>query len=141
MKITQTFCLEVEKHLSQTDIWRDMWRWNGKNITGPNTEKVAQRIVFAMGKAYFVNFPQITFEPEVGTGNGPVDFKVICGDCRIAIELKRLLSSSYLDGVQKQLAEYSKLADTNYAIYRAAGNAGFKSRAVLPSARNDSQIL
>lgn len=118
LEITQTFCDEVTNHLSTTDIWRDMWKWDkSKKILGPNNEKVAQRVIFAMGKLYFKNYPQITFEPEVGTGNGPVDFKVIFLNCRIAIEVKRLLSSSYLDGIKKQLVEYSKLADTNYAVY------------------------
>lgn len=115
--ITKKYCETVSKHMSETDVWRDMWKWDKKRIIGPNTEKVAQRIMYAMGQAFFINFPQITFEPEVGTGNGPVDFKVIFKDCRIAIETKRLLSSSYLDGVKKQLPEYSKLADTNYAVY------------------------
>lgn len=120
-KITTKFIEEVVKHLSTTDIWRDMWKWNKDNkIVEPNTEKVFQRIVFAMGKCYFIHYPQITFEPEVGTGNGPVDFKVIFLNCRIAIELKRLLSSSYLDGIKSQLPEYSMLANTSYAIYVTA---------------------
>ncbi len=118
LNITQKFFIEAVKHMSSTDIWRDMWKWGKNNkISRPNSEKVAQRTLFAMGKAYFINFPQLTFEPEVGTGNGPVDFKIIFKDCRIAIEVKRLLSSSYLEGIKSQLVQYSKLADTNYAIY------------------------
>lgn len=120
LEVTVTFVNEFSKHMSKTDAWRDMWTGKGEKLRGPNTEKVFQRIVFAMGKMFFFHYPELTFEQEVGTGNGPVDFKVIYKDCRIAIELKRLLSGAYMDGLRKQLPEYAELADTTYALYITA---------------------
>jgi hypothetical protein len=119
-EITNKFIEIMSTHLSRTDAWRDLWQWRGAALARPATEKVFQRIVAAMGKMYFFHYPDITFEPEVGTGNGSVDFKVIYKSCRIAIELKRLLSSDYMNGIKLQLPDYAELAATRYAIYITA---------------------
>ncbi len=117
LTIVKNFLEEIKSHLSKTDIWREMWKWNKDGSFGPNTEKSLQRIIFAMGKFFFMRYPEITFEPEVGTGNGPLDFKAIFKDCRIAIEFKRLLSTEYLHGIKSQLPEYAILSKSNYAFY------------------------
>ncbi len=115
--VTIRFIEKISFHLSKTDIWRDLWKPKKDGKLEPNAEKPLQRIIFAMGQFFFVHYPQITFEPEVGTGNGPVDFNVIFKDCRIAIEFKRLLSSSYLEGIKSQLPEYAVLMRSRYAMY------------------------
>ncbi|MFA6393091.1 MAG: hypothetical protein WCW54_03340, partial [Candidatus Paceibacterota bacterium] len=112
-------------HLSVADGWRDTW-YEKNSTLYPQREVVIGRIFRGMGLAYFHHFPNVTFESEVGTGNGPVDFKVILGSCRIVIELKKLENSSpkgdpslpsYIHGIKRQLPDYAYLAKATNAIY------------------------
>jgi hypothetical protein len=107
----------VQDHLSKTEIWKNFWIWDGKDIKKPNTEKSLQKIIHAMSKSYFYHYPDLTFIPEVGTGNGSIDFSLIYKDCRIAIECKRLLSENYLHGMEVQLVDYVDLLKATHAIY------------------------
>ena len=114
-----------KENYSLSDGWKDMWvEKNGKSR--PKTEPSIGRLFRASGRAYFRHFPDVTFESEVGTGNGSMDFKVIYKSCRIAIELKRLDNASpkgtpplksYLHGIQRQLPNYVKLGQCKHAIY------------------------
>lgn len=124
--ITIEFINIFKEHCSGADGWRDMWSFKGTVPKTPQREAVMGRIFRAMGMAYFHRIKSVTFLAEVGTGNGPVDFMVINGDCRIVIEIKRLLNSSakgnppiagYIHGIERQLPNYAKLKRANYAIY------------------------
>ena len=116
--VVRTFeFLEIVKdHFSRADGWRDTWRERGHTPI-PCKEEVFGRIFRGMGYAYFANLPEVTFESEVDMGNGPVDFKIIYKDCRIVIELKRLVNSSYLQGIEEQLPDYAHLSHASHAIY------------------------
>jgi hypothetical protein len=115
-RLTLEFITIVKDHFSRTDGWKDAWRERDKRVI-PCKEAVFGRIFRGMGNAYFSHLPRVTFESEVDMGNGPVDFKIIYKDCRIVIELKRLLNSSYLQGVQEQLPDYAYLSKATRAIY------------------------
>ncbi|MFA6430448.1 MAG: hypothetical protein WC229_00960 [Candidatus Paceibacterota bacterium] len=114
-------------HCSVSDGWKEMWVMSDVDTEErPQREAVFGRIFRGMGFAYFRNLTKVTFLPEVGTGNGSLDFAVIYNDCRIAIELKRLDNSSpkgvppilsYMHGIKRQLPEYAYLIRAVYAIY------------------------
>ena len=123
---TLEFISIFKDHCSVADGWKDMWFYKDGEPDSPQREVVFGRIFRGMGYAYFHNFPRVAFEAEVGTGNGPVDFKVIYSDCRIVIELKKLENSSpkgdpqlpsYIHGIQRQLPNYSYLSRATHAIY------------------------
>lgn len=128
LKQTLNFIDIFKDHLSLTDGWKEMWFLeNGSQR--PQREAVFGRIFRGMGFAYFHHLPDVTFLPEVGTGNGSLDFAVIYTRCRIAIELKRLDNSSpkgeppipsYLHGIKEQLPIYTYLTKANHAIYITA---------------------
>lgn len=122
---TLEFIQLYKDHLSVADGWKDAWQEDNGKLS-PAKEVVIGRIFRGMGLAYFHHFPTVTFESEVGTGNGPVDFKVILGSCRIVIELKKLENSSpkgeppmpsYLHGIKRQLPDYAYLSKASNAIY------------------------
>lgn len=114
----------AKKQLSETDGWKDMWKDDTYKI--PQREAVFGRSFRAMGFAYFEHLPNVTFEPEVGTGNGLVDFKVIYKNCRVVIEIKKIENDTptgkppikaYLHGIERQLPQYAILSKSNFAIY------------------------
>lgn len=122
---TQALIQEFNQLLSQRDGWREQWI-EKDGILYPNKEVVFGRWFRAMGYAYFKHLPDVTFLPEVDSGNGCADFCIIHKDCRIAIEVKKLLNSNltgpekipaYLHGMIKQLPVYSNLMKATYAIY------------------------
>lgn len=106
--------------------WRDTWYKDKNGEDQPDREVAWGRIFMAMGVAYFDNYKMVTFEPEVGTGAGFVDFKVIFRECRIVMEIKKLCNQSssgdpplpaYLHGLRRQLPDYVDLHKAKYAFY------------------------
>lgn len=123
---TQALLDEFDKELSARDGWKEQWYENDKKRMQPNQEVVLGKCLRAMGYAYFKHLPHVTFAPESDTGNGCVDFCIIHKDCKITIELKKLMNNTqtgedklpaYLHGIQKQLPEYSILMEATYAFY------------------------
>ena len=117
---------EFEKEFSKRDGWKEMWVPGKSGRQKPNKEVTFGRFFRAMGHAYFNKLPQITFDSEVGTGNGFLDFRIIYKECRIAIELKLLCNATnagkppikaYLHGIERQLPEYTVLTEAIYSFY------------------------
>jgi hypothetical protein len=126
LKATHELVQEFNDELARRDGWRDTWHNNEHGTPVPSDEKSFGRKFRGMGFAYFKTFPQVTFIPEAGTGNGLVDFLIIFLDCRITIEVKRLSNASatgnpfmpaYLHGVVRQLPEYTILHKAKNAFY------------------------
>jgi hypothetical protein len=114
-----------KEHMGRMDGWKDMWK-DLSIYNKPQIEASFGRCFRAIGLGYFDNFPEVTFETQSGTGNGPVDFKIIYKDCRVCIEIKRLLNSSakgkpplvsYIHGIKRQLPEYIVLSKAKYGFY------------------------
>jgi hypothetical protein len=135
---TERFISIVNKEFSQRDGWKDCWnkpdgiKWEDafrpecSPKPRPLTEPVIGRRFRGMGYAFFDAFEDVTFLPEVGTGNGVIDFYIIYKNCKIVIELKLLNNSSpkgkekipaYIHGVTKQLPQYVLLEEAKYAYY------------------------
>lgn len=127
LELTLEFVTIFKDQCAAADGWREMWKLNENGDPArPQNEKVSGRIFRGMGMAYFHHLGGVTFEAEVGTGNGPVDFKVVYLDCRIVIELKKLSNASlkgdpplpgYIHGVKRQLPDYAYLSRATHAIY------------------------
>ena len=126
LKHTQDLIKEFKKELSMRDGWKDMWCLDNKRRLKPNKEIVFGRKFRGMGYAYFRWLPVVTFDAEIGTGAGVLDFRVIHQDCRIAIELKLLRNSAstgkpslkaYIHGIKRQLPQYTILSEAKYAFY------------------------
>jgi len=116
---------EFNREFSLRDGWRDGWKEANKKLK-PQTEPAIGRRFRGMGFAFFSHFPEVSFIPETGTGNGFLDFSVIYKDCRVAIELKLLKNTSpkgkpplaaYLHGVIRQLPQYVELIRATHAYY------------------------
>lgn len=116
---------EFQREFSSRDGWKDAWKERNSQLV-PQTEPVIGRKFRAMGFAMFRLFDEITFIPEMGTGNGFLDFLVVRKSCRVAIELKllknsslkgRLPSPAYLHGITKQLPEYVANTQAKHAFY------------------------
>lgn len=135
---TERYIELVNKEFSQRDSWKDCWHkpsglsWEDAFTAEANprprpvTEPVIGRRFRGMGYTFFDAFPDVTFLPEVGTGNGLIDFYVIYKDCKIVIELKLLNNASrkgsekiaaYSHGIQRQLPHYTMLEEAKYAYY------------------------
>lgn len=122
---TKSLIEEFNQLMSQKDGWKEQWYEMGGALS-PNKEVVFGRWFRAMGYAYFKHLPDVTFLPEVDTGNGCADFCVIHRDCRITIEVKKLLNANltgpekipaYLHGIKKQLPQYTIAMNATYAFY------------------------
>lgn len=129
--------------------WRDAWCFDSKGRKREINEPAWGRKFRAMGLAFYDHFKEVTFLPEVGTGNGFSDFLIVRLDDRIEIEIKKLSNSSpkgenpklpsYLHGIQKQLPQYIRSHECKYGIYitgqhrfagRGVGDADDTSRAI-----------
>jgi hypothetical protein len=108
------------------DGWRDAWTRNKDGQVTPIIEPAWGRKFRGMGVAFFDNYPNITFLPEVESGNGELDFCVIFMNCKITIELKLLKNNSlkgtppqpsYLHGITVQLPNYAINLSAQNAIY------------------------
>ena len=133
-------------HISVADGWKEMWTFKGSDVDQPQREAVMGRVFRGMGFAYFHRTPEVTFVPEAGTGNGPVDFLIAIGNCRIAIELKRLMNASmkgepplasYLHGIERQLPNYALLSKATHAIYITGQHYTSTNR---PKASHDKRV-
>ena len=117
LKLINTF----KENFELKDYWRDCWQ-NGH----PIKEVVWGRAFRALGENYFSFYPSVTFDSEVESDRGPIDFRVVYKDSRIGIELKKLCNSSpkgkdnipsYLHGIKIQLPIYSVNIKATYSIY------------------------
>lgn len=118
---------EFQKEFAGRDGWRDAWKVTNSGSMTPQIETAIGRKFRAMGFALFSLFPEVTFTPEAGTGNGSVDFQIVYKDYRIAIELKLLKNGAtkgdddpmpaYLRGLKRQLPHYVELIKANRAYY------------------------
>jgi len=125
VKHTQALVEEFKKEMELRDGWKDMWKVSkGKNK--PLSEIVFGRKFRAMGYAYFKHLKDVTFDAEIGTGGGFLDFRVIYKKCRIAIELKLLCNNSYagkpplrayIHGIKRQLPRYCLICEASHAMY------------------------
>jgi hypothetical protein len=114
------------RHFETMDGWKQAWRESYRYPMEPALERSIGMVFRGMGLAYFERDADVHFLPEVGTGNGNVDFLVIHNDCAIAIEFKLLKNSAstgpdkipaYMHGVQKQLPNYVINTKAKYAYY------------------------
>ena len=130
-------CLDILNHTNnlisyfkeefeKKDGWRDAWTMSKNGLPTPRNEDAWGRTFRAMGCAYFVNYPEVTFQSEAESGNGPLDFLIIYKDCRIAIEIKKLSNNSatgvpslpaYIHGISRQLPHYTINLKAKYAFY------------------------
>ncbi len=123
---THTLIALFKEYFEHRGGWRDVWYYDENKTYRPDIEAAWGRIFLGMGLAYFKSYPAVTFVPEVGTGDGFVDFLVIFENCRIAIEIKKLLNASptgtppipaYIHGLSRQLPEYTILHRAQHAFY------------------------
>jgi hypothetical protein len=108
------------------DSWRDAWYKGEHNKLKPIKEVAWGRAFRAAGDIYFYNYPSITFDSEIESGRGKLDFRVIFKSCKIAIEVKFLKNTSltgipgipaYLHGIERQLPGYCISLKATYAFY------------------------
>ena len=146
LAITMSFIHVVDRHFSSMDGWKELWTYKENQPIKPKHEAVMGRIFRGMGYSCFANYNDVTFIPEAGTGNGPVDFLVVYKNCRIAIELKKLLNDSrkgrppmqsYLHGIIRQLPEYAHNSNAKYAIYITEQNWSIRNR---PENNHDDRV-
>jgi len=117
---------EFKRQYERKDYWKDAWYKDRKGLPRPIRERAWGRAFRAAGDVYFLNYPSITFDSEVESGRGPVDFRVIFKECKITIEIKLLKNSAstgsqsipaYLHGIKEQLPGYTINLEATYAFY------------------------
>lgn len=121
---------EFDKDFALRDGWRDAWKTTatptGKISWRVKTEPAIGRKFRSMGYMLFSLYDDVTFIPEMSTGNGLVDFAVVYNSCKIVIELKLLKNNAdtgspsmpaYLHGIQRQLPAYAELINAKHAYY------------------------
>jgi hypothetical protein len=133
----------------QRDSWKDCWVDVRKNHYKKEiTEPAWGRSFRGKALGFFEHFPQITFIPEAGSGNGPSDFLIVFLDCRVVIEFKKLSNGApsgpekipaYLHGVMRQLPEYTVLQRAKHAIY-ITGQHHFRNRPTGSSDHSDRAV-
>lgn len=116
LELTLQFISVFQQEFCVRNGWKDCWRKdkNGKLI--PVNEVPTGRRFRGMGFAFFCHYKDtVTFLPEVGSGNGFMDFFIVSNGTRIIIELKNLHNAqptgedsipAYLHGIQRQLPNY-----------------------------------
>lgn len=115
-----------QRHFETQDGWKQAWRSSTRSVMKPALERSIGMVFRGMGLAYFERDNDVHFLPEVGTGNGNVDFLVVHNDCAVAIEFKLLNNASltgpdkipaYIHGVTKQLPNYVVNTNAKNAYY------------------------
>ncbi|TSC84964.1 MAG: hypothetical protein G01um101413_348 [Parcubacteria group bacterium Gr01-1014_13] len=107
--------------------WNRMWKKKRTANSGHCKEVVVGRLLHGMAYSFFQHYPDTTFDTEVKTGRGYIDFRLIKGSCRIVIELKNLCNDAltgeepkipaYLHGISRQLPIYAIGEKASYAVY------------------------
>ncbi|WFE47114.1 hypothetical protein [Verrucosispora sp. WMMD1129] len=112
--------MEYVRHFCESARgWELFWEIKGeKSIPEPNM----QILIYGLVKAY-CNAAQVSFDREVETGRGPVDF-VFTGDRRIRVimEAKKLNHGEFWGGLESQTPIYAEGLQVNRAIYLAIRN-------------------
>lgn len=108
------------------DSWKDAWYIDQNKNLKPIKEVAWGRAFRAAGDIYFYSYPTVTFDSEVESGRGRLDFRVILKECKITIELKFLKNAAltgnppleaYLHGILRQLPGYTVAFRAKYAFY------------------------
>ncbi|WP_162909595.1 hypothetical protein [Aggregatilinea lenta] len=83
----------------------------------PKREEAAQKVFLGIADAY-CKANNLDLSPEINSGRGYVDFKISRGySSRVIVETKLTTNQNLLHGYQKQIGEYQKAEQTNYAVY------------------------
>lgn len=131
MELTEKLIALFKENYERRDQWKDAWVQSKNLVWTPAQEVAWGRVFRAMGIAFFNHFPNVTFDPEVGTGNGFCDFKITYLECKVLIELKKLSNPSYIHGLKIQLPEYTVLSRGTHAIY-ITGQHRYSNRGYSP---------
>lgn len=81
-------------------------------------ESYCQKLFHLCMLSYY-NKGEIDISPEVNSGRGPLDFKIVSKNLKYAIEIKKLSSTQYKHGINTQLPEYGKAEKIKNLIYLA----------------------
>lgn len=151
VNLTKFFFDVVKKEYEIKGLWKDTWVEKNGDKSEPCLEIVWGRIIRAMGNAFFVNYPDITFISEVETGNGPMDFSVIYNKCKIAIEVKKLHNTAmtgevsklpaYIHGLVRQLPAYIIAHGADFGFYITGQHYKDTFKIKGKTFRNDSQRI
>jgi len=87
---------EFKRQYERKDSWKDTWYKDKRGSLKPVREKAWGRAFRAAGDVYFLNYPTVTFDSEVESGRGPLDFRVVFKECKITIEIKLLKTALLL---------------------------------------------
>jgi len=120
-KLAKRFLKFLTEEYEGRDWWRNAW-----NDEKECTEPTFWRFIRGLGNAFFWPYKDITFLPEVWSGNGFLDYILIYKSHRISIELKKLGNiskkweknlPSYIHWLTEQLPDYIKNNSSEYWIY------------------------
>lgn len=126
LKFTEDMIEVYRNEYEIRDGWKGAWKTQKPPIKDPVREEILGRKFRGIGFASVKQYPDISFIPEAGTGNGYIDFFIVYKNCRIVIELKKLANKSrtgrkkiksYLHGIILQLPSYIKATDATHGIY------------------------
>lgn len=92
------------RYVEQQGGWRLLW--NDKAPLTPKREDSIQLLFKGVVQAYCAA-NHVTLDREVELGRGPVDFVISTSSTdRVLLEIKKVSSSKFVDGIEKQLVSY-----------------------------------
>ncbi len=113
IEIVNIICDKYQDLIENNGMWKFFHNYDGTH----KQESFAQMLFFAIAHSY-CEANNLDINPEINSGNGPIDFKISQGfNEKINIEMKLSTNTKLLHGYKSQLAIYNKAEKTNQSKF------------------------